>query len=542
MILKFVGKMTDITASSISAVSRRITDWPARYQHRLIFLAILGVAIILRVLRLIHARVISPDGTGYIRDALAIGTEGLRSLFQSGFGDNFSVYPILLYLVDRLVGDPVLSGQLVSLFFGCLLIVPVYFLAKETMGPRAGLIAAFMAAVHPHLIRYSAEVLKDSMLFFFAITSVALALWGHRRKNYVVIFLAGLAAWATCLVRIYGIVVVASITVAIIVSGLPERRRWRSVAAELLLFTVPIPALGYLLFAVFVGAGNEHFFQTLATLFASIVERYSAVRSYRDVLLAGNPGVDPSYLNVITSYPWLSALREFFDVWVTAFTGLFFVLFLAGGYLGRASLLKRGPGLFVLTCAAMLMLFDILIVMTVFFLSKRHVMILVLVVLPWSALALDRFIQWYRERARTKYRIKSRMFYRIVSVAFLIWVVLALAFTSFLDPTIDKNYYRKAAGEYIKGIEPPNPTLLMGRSDGLLIFYSGGTGIVLDNAGTLEKTIAEKRPDFVVWDTAMAPLPEEISVLSDAGAVERIQTIEGTVDGESIVIYRVKKD
>jgi hypothetical protein len=537
-----IDVMTSHKTAPANGISQHPTDPSATFRLRLIFFIILGTGIALRVLRVIHTPVISPDSVGYIHNALAIRTEGLRSLFLNGFGGNFSVYPILIYLVDLLVENPILSGQLVSLFFGCLLIVPIYLLTKEMMGARAGLIAAFLAAVHPHLIRYSAEVLKDSMLFFFAIASVILALWGQKRKNYLMIFLAGLAAWTTCLVRVYGIAVVAGISVAIIASGLLDRRRWHVIARELLLFTVPVPAAGYLLFIVLMGAGNEYILQSLVNLFISVAERFRAVGSYRDILITHNPGVDPEYLDVITSHPRLSALREFVDVLVTAFTGFLFGLFLPGVYLNRTSLLKRGPGLFVLSCAATLILVNVLMLMAVFFLSKRHVMILVILLLPWSAFALDRLILWCWEQVRKKYRIERQTFYRIVTVAFFIWVIMELVLSSYLDPGIDKYYYRKAAGEYIKGLGSPNPSLLIPRSDSILTFYSGGTEIVLDDATTLGQTIAEKRPDFIAWDTAARPLPEGIAALLDMGVIEQINTIERTVDGESIVIYRIRKD
>jgi hypothetical protein len=527
--------------SLIHGPSDQPVDPSAIARYRVILFIILGTAIGLRVIRLFRTIVVSPDGPGYIRDALSIGTDGLRSLFLNGFSGNFSIYSIVLYLVNLLVQDPVLSGQLISLFFGCLLIVPIYFLVTETMGPRAGLCAAFLAAIHPYLIKYSADVLKDTMLFFFAVTSFALALRGHVNKRYLLAFLAGVAAWTTSLVRVYGIVVVVSISVTIIVMGLVDRRKWHETARELALFAFPAPVLGYFLFRFYVGAGSEYITETVLHLFWTVSDRFLLVGSYTDILVANNPDMDPYYLKMITSYPWLSAVRTFLDVLVTASSVVITALFLVGAYIARSSLIKRGPGLFVLTCAAVVALIDVFIVMNLFFLSKRHALILVILLLPWSALALDRIIGWCQERVRRRYKTKPASFGLILSVFFTASVILTLIFTSFLDPEIDKRYYKRAAGEYIKGLGRPNPVLVILPSDRLTAFYSGGTEIIYRDPSTLEGTIAQANPDYILWDTDSGPLPEPIKALSARGVIEQIQTIRGAGDN-SIVIYRIKED
>jgi len=525
----------------INPETGRQTDLSDPLIQRFIFFGILVTGILLRILRLLRTAVISPDGPGYIHDALRIGTEGLRGPFEGGFGGNFSIYPFFLYSVNLLIGDPVVSGQMVSLFFGSLLIVSIYFLVKKTFGQRAGLYAAFLASIHPHLIRYSVDVLKDSMLFFFAVTAFVLALMGHEKRNYVVIFLAGVLAWTAGLVRVYGTVVVLSISVAIIVAGLADRLKWRAIAGELLLFAIPVPIVGYLLFVLCIGADAEYITHTLVNLFLTITERFSAADSYRDILMANSPGVDRHYLDMITSFPWLAAFRGFIDVWVSAFSGLFWALFLIGIYFDRKSLIKERPALFVMTCAVVLTLIDIIIFKTLFFLSKRHVMVMVILLLPWSAMALDRIIGWYKERIFPKYRIRRVSFNTVLWISFLVSVILGVLFTSFLDPEIDKRLYKKTAGEYIKGLGQANPMLLVLQTDTLVTFYSGGTEVVANKDVPLEKTIAEVNPDFLIYDSAIGPVPESIKTLSDRGTISEIQTIRRK-DDVYIAIYRITKN
>jgi 4-amino-4-deoxy-L-arabinose transferase-like glycosyltransferase len=405
------------------------------------------------------------------------------------------------------------------------------------MGPRAGLCAAFLAAIHPYLIKYSADVLKDTMLLCFAATAFALALKGHRQKRYLLVFLAGLAAWTTSLVRVYGVVVVVSISAAIIVTGLVDRRKWHETARELALFALPLPAIGYPLHALYVGAGGEYITQTVATLIRVISRQFPLVESYRETLIANNPGVNPYYLDVITSYPWLSAFREFLDVLVTGASVSVSVLFLAGVWLGRSTLIRRGPTVFVLACAAVVAFADVFIVTNLFFLSKRHVLVLVILLLPWSALALDRVIGGGLDGAQKRYRVKPAVSGTVLSALFVAALALTLAFTSFLDPEIEKRYYKRAAGEYIRELGRPNPALAIVPSDRLTVFYAGGIEILYEDPGALEETIRRQKPDFVLWDTDAGPLPEQIRSLAADGVIEEIGTIHGAGE-DSIVIYR----
>ncbi len=532
-----------MTGRNPSPMTKRLeqpADSSVDYNYRLIFFIILGTGILLRVIKLIRMPLISPDGAGYIYNALSIQTDGLRSLFLHGFSGNFSIYPILIYYINLLIGNPILSGQLISLFFGLLLIATVYFLTKEILGARAGLLAAFLTAVHPILIRYSVDVLKDAMLFFFATASVVLALSGHERKNYLLVFLAGIAAWTASFVRIFGVVVVISITVAIVVSGLFERRPWRTIAYELMLFALPAPLFGYLVFILFVGFKNEYIIQSLISLFLSIPQKLSLPSIYRDLLMSNNPAVDSQYLDVITSYPMLSAFAEFINVFVTAFYGVIFVFFLIGIYLDRSSLLKQGRRLFVLSCAGVLVVIDLMILMTIFLLSKRHAMIAVILLFPWAALALDQIILRCSQRMRKKQRMTVPAFNRIVLVFFIVWVILTLVFSSFLDRADSKHYYMREAAEYIKKLGQVDPLILVLPTDAALPVYAGGRRIILEDVAALEKIVAEKKPDFILWDTRRGPIPESFMALSDAGIIEPIQTIDGPGD-HMIVIYRIAK-
>ncbi len=363
---------------------------------------IFAVGTALRAVMLFHQTVISPDSPGYIYNALAIGKEGLKSLFAGGFAGNFSIYPIFIYLTNLVIGDPVLSGQLVSLVFGSLAILLVYPITKEIMGARAGLIVAFLVAVHPHLIRYSGMVLKDSTLIFFALGAVALGLFGCTRRNRLLIVLAGILAWTTAVVRLYGIIVVPSLALAIVVYTLFQREGIKETLLRLALFLFPLPVVGYIAFLIFIGPHNEFFIESFLKVLTIVVSFVHQTGTYRDLLLRGNPEISRGYLDVITRYPRVSAAVHFVAVFGTAFFFFFFVLFLLGIYIDRKNLLNKGPRLFILSFASVYIFFDLAILMVFFFLTKRQLMPLVIVLLPWSALTFERGITWLTDYSRAR--------------------------------------------------------------------------------------------------------------------------------------------
>ena len=80
-------------------------------------------------------------------------------------------YPVLIYFVEKNVGDLEIALRLPSAVAGMLSIIAMFFLAKQLYTVREGVIAAGLMAFSYQPIYYSQEARAYSLLLLFAILS-----------------------------------------------------------------------------------------------------------------------------------------------------------------------------------------------------------------------------------------------------------------------------------------------------------------------------------------------------------------------------------
>jgi hypothetical protein len=73
-------------------------------------------------------------------------------------------YLLALALPSRLGLDSVLDHQIWSLILGCLTVATIGFIGRMLAGPRAGLVAAAIAAVYPNLWLFDGELLSETLV------------------------------------------------------------------------------------------------------------------------------------------------------------------------------------------------------------------------------------------------------------------------------------------------------------------------------------------------------------------------------------------
>jgi 4-amino-4-deoxy-L-arabinose transferase-like glycosyltransferase len=166
------------------------------------FAGALTVAASVRLYLLWQYYCISSDGVVYIRAAQDFHAgnflAGLGSVYPPG-------YPMLIAGIYPWVGDWERSGQLLSLFFGVLLLFPLYRIFAETFNPITALVACFLAAISPYLALYSVHVRSESTYIFFSICALYLFLTAIEKRHKGRFLLGGVSAGWAYLIRPEGI-------------------------------------------------------------------------------------------------------------------------------------------------------------------------------------------------------------------------------------------------------------------------------------------------------------------------------------------------
>ncbi len=168
------------------------------FTHECWFILIMLLGLGMRWLDIMYARAIEMDGVAYaqIAEHFASGAfgEALKNVFPP-------FYPLIITLFHFVVPDIELAGRLVSLVCGLLLIYGSYLALKRCLGSGKALWGAFFIAVHPYLIRYSAQVLSESLATLLFAATVFFFFVGYTEKSSWRIALSGFLLVLTYLTR-----------------------------------------------------------------------------------------------------------------------------------------------------------------------------------------------------------------------------------------------------------------------------------------------------------------------------------------------------
>ena len=202
-----------------------------RWSTRIQLAAIVGLALLWRAAMLIHYKMIDTDAAYYgaVARFFADGNwqRGLDPLWPP-------FYPLLVSIPFRFGMPLEAAGVTVSLLASTACVVCCYFVAKRIAGPRGGLIAAVVTAVHPRLVTMSQGVLTEALYLFLA--AAALALFVHslrtddparESRQSIGIFLTGLATALAFLTKPEGFVFFVLLLAVAVASAVTRLARSR---------------------------------------------------------------------------------------------------------------------------------------------------------------------------------------------------------------------------------------------------------------------------------------------------------------------------
>jgi len=138
------------------------------------------------------------------------------------------LYPILVGLIWKIVGDTVLAGHLVSVLAGAALVIPVYFLGKHLFGLRTGLYSGICVAVFPIMVYGSNETFSESLYTFLLLSGIAVFWVTIRKQKISGIILGGMLIGLAFLTHPLGITFLPPLILFLIfVQFIPRLQSWQ---------------------------------------------------------------------------------------------------------------------------------------------------------------------------------------------------------------------------------------------------------------------------------------------------------------------------
>lgn len=209
-------------------------------QKEYIYLAVLIIIALALRLFLPYGPVM-PDSALYLKLAEKIGQGQL--ILDSPFHSQNIIQPgysFVIYLFNLLINNWRLSGIIVSLLAGVLLVFVMYFFGKSLFNKRVGLLSALVIAIYPLFISYSAKILTESIFaFIFMVIVYLFWLILHGKRSYYWYILLGLLVGFSYLIRIAGLFSLVAVIMWLIISWLILKRiNTRQVIISFILFIV----------------------------------------------------------------------------------------------------------------------------------------------------------------------------------------------------------------------------------------------------------------------------------------------------------------
>lgn len=143
----------------------------------LILLLIIVLGFILRLYHLQYYLYFFTDSIWYTRTSMLFSKGDWLSPATTCKGPFFTS---LLYLFFSIFGPTFSVSRSLSLLFGSLIPVPIYFLGSQLFSRRAGLFAAFIVSINPLLILYSCILFREPLFSFLFMICLLFTLKGFK--------------------------------------------------------------------------------------------------------------------------------------------------------------------------------------------------------------------------------------------------------------------------------------------------------------------------------------------------------------------------
>mgnify|MGYP006289284565 CR=1 FL=1 len=478
-----------------------ISDNPWTISH---FAAgVILVGLIIRLFTFQQTLVVNTDAIFYIQQAKAV-YYGLADRITSGYPylTNYSLFIVIGYL---LLGDWITAASGVSIFFGTLVLIPLYWLSRRFFDEKISILALLTMALSPSFVNMSRDVLRGPTCWFFMMIGIFLFVLHLERRRPAHLLIGCtcllLSAWARIEVLLFPCV---SALFLLFKGG---RTRWK----DLIWFLSP----AFLMVAVALGKVFFFHMQPLALIgperiierLTVLADRYDMVRTMLSQLIDQQyPGhIYKYFLEKVRNLVWLIAIGALFVQITRAFFFPFFLLFIGGGISARTRVLRdsRLGYLTSLSGAALLLLFAQVIYLWAMF--DRWIALFLFPAYVFIGFGLIALIN----AASKKIRWKPAWIYVMVMV-----VVVTVSLPKNLRFSIrDEKLVFAEIGRFIADREQGNlPVSIAGTFKEILLvdFYTHLNfkgAPVFDRNLILEKeksewieTIANEKTDYFIWD------------------------------------------
>ena len=196
--------------------------------ERQILFFLIGIAFILRLYAVLMAQGIAIDSAAYG----FMARDFLKGQFTKGLSiAGHPLYPLLISLFSMDTAHVEITGRLLSLFFGTLTIIPLFYLVKEAIGQKGAIFSALFYTFHPYLVTYSGMMLTEATYWGLLVLSVYYFWTGLKRDKVWRMALSGFSLGLAYLTRPEAIGYILVYLAWIVMDGFLRKRWFKTLAS-----------------------------------------------------------------------------------------------------------------------------------------------------------------------------------------------------------------------------------------------------------------------------------------------------------------------
>ena len=532
-------------------------------------------ALVIRLYTGLTTFVITTDAVPYIDQAKNFIEGRFERLdYSQTTGLEYSyhpLYPFLTAVLYKCINSYEISAKIVSIIMGVSLVVAVYMFGKRIFDSRIAFLCGILVAFHPYAARLSAEILSESTYFFCFVLAIGLgyiAVNNFRPLYYVGTGVSSALAYLTRPEGVGVLFIVGFFTIFWKISGLKvswSRRLW-CLAVMLLAFSfLASPYIIYIKKQTGYWTLTKKKNLTELLGFENITQRAASI--------ADNTDEDKGKSEVINETIRAKPLRKIWDIdykkcfntlcfmiskFVSTYHPLLF-LFMVVGLIKCKKIPGSGkPGVYLGLILAFYL--SILYALTFvfsgedfYYLSRRHLMPLVIPTMFCSAIGVQTLCDWLPARLLRSGGEKKSAFQSIGNNKFLnlnlsIHVILPVVILCLLLPKTLK-FHRierigtKEAGYWLKDNAHNTPAVIMGISP-RIAYYAGGKHVYID-PGSYSEVITHARSSGVnyieVYKENIARICPDFFESINSEDVELVyqHTYKGKSEDLNLLLYKV---
>jgi 4-amino-4-deoxy-L-arabinose transferase-like glycosyltransferase len=314
-------------STAFNSALGRLETFFGRLNERTVVALIVLAALGLRVVRALLTAVVNTDAAVYLYQAKAL-YYGMWSAVNACSIKYVTAHPIVTACFYFFTRDWILSMRAVSILFGTLTLIPVYYLARLFFPFRTSCIVTLLYAVMHVFVSVSVDVGRDPAYWFFSACGLYFFAAGMKREWIWYFPLAAIAFTLATWNRIEAVLYLAVTALYLLFKKTDGKGR------KLLFYLAPVLlGIGVVLIVQILSSRGMYWYR-----FEEIPERFMATwHAYRDLrinlmtMIQQPPeGFTFQFFESVRSLLWLLGLGVLAQSAAEAFFYPFIVLFLVG--------------------------------------------------------------------------------------------------------------------------------------------------------------------------------------------------------------------